>query len=94
MGNNQFGKLGIFSQQNLTIGQVGNMNSILNSNLTERRDFENQPFVNTPKLVECLSRNQITKVACGLIHSIAIEKNGSCFTWGSNSHGQLGRYTN
>ena len=89
MGNNQFGKLGIFSQRNLTLGDVGNFNPLLNSSNGLNAELDQQvPFVNTPKLVETLSKFQITKVACGLIHAVAIESStGTCFSWGSNSHG-------
>jgi len=96
MGNNQFGKLGIFSQKNITLGDVGNVNALLSSSngLAAELNDSQVPFVNTPKLVETLSKFQITKVTCGLIHAVAIEgSTGTCFSWGSNSHGQLGRHT-
>jgi len=38
------------------------MNPVLNSGTKEARDIEQMPFINTPKLVECLSRNYIKKV--------------------------------
>lgn len=63
------------------------MNPVLNSGAKEARDIEQMPFINTPKLVECLSRNYIKKVSCGLIHTIAVDSQSSCFSWGSNSHG-------
>ncbi|XP_041850243.1 probable E3 ubiquitin-protein ligase HERC6 [Melanotaenia boesemani] len=33
---------------------------------------------------------QIIQVACGNFHSLALTKGGDVFSWGSNSHGQLG----
>ncbi|XP_036006079.1 probable E3 ubiquitin-protein ligase HERC6 isoform X1 [Fundulus heteroclitus] len=33
---------------------------------------------------------QIIQVACGNSHSLALTKGGDVFSWGSNSHGQLG----
>lgn len=55
--------------------------------------FEEEiPFVSTPKLVESLAKHNISKVACGLNHAVAIEKDsGVCFSWGCGSHGQLAR---
>jgi len=48
-------------------------------------------FSNTPKLVDCLSRRPIHKVACGLNHAVAVTKNsGKVYSWGCGAHGQLG----
>ena len=80
----------------MTIGDVNNYNPLLSSNGVCPNEVEEKEiaFVNTPKLVESLSKHHITKVACGLIHAIAIDsKANTCFSWGSNSHGQLGRPT-
>ncbi len=41
-----------------------------------------------PKRIEALSN--ITKVACGRLHSMAVSSEGSVWGWGLNSHGQLG----
>ncbi len=37
-----------------------------------------------------LSGKTITKIAAGINHSIAIDSDGTIYTWGSNSDGQLG----
>ena len=34
---------------------------------------------------------QVTRVVCGCLHTAAVTSNGSLFTWGLNSEGQLGR---
>ena len=99
MGSNQFGKLGIFSSQNLRSGQAGH--PLFNSDLPEsgsgRNNEENNclPFASTPKLIECLVKHQIKKVSCGLNHAVAVTKEtGLCYSWGCGSHGQLGRASN
>lgn len=33
----------------------------------------------------------INQVSCGAAHSVAINQWGQCFTWGSNSRGQLAK---
>ncbi|VDN50575.1 unnamed protein product [Dracunculus medinensis] len=45
----------------------------------------------TPLLVgESLSGEKIVNIACGNHHSVAVSDKGDIFTWGRNSHGQLG----
>jgi hypothetical protein len=53
------------------------------------------PFWSTPQLVEPLLSKHVRMVACGVRHSAAVgydaqRKQTRLFTWGSNSHGQLG----
>uniref|UniRef100_A0A670K147 RCC1-like domain-containing protein n=1 Tax=Podarcis muralis TaxID=64176 RepID=A0A670K147_PODMU len=43
-----------------------------------------------PKKVDGLSKYKIIQVACGNYHSIALAKDGRVFSWGQNTHGQLG----
>lgn len=45
----------------------------------------------TPQRVQALSGHNIVQVACGSDHTLALSSNGQVFTFGSNSHGQLGR---
>lgn len=46
----------------------------------------------TPLLVgESLSGEKIVNIACGNHHSVAVSDKGDIFTWGRNSHGQLGK---
>ena len=41
--------------------------------------------------VESLSAYVICKVACGESHTLAVNEWGQVFSWGSSSHGQLGK---
>ncbi|XP_054846376.1 probable E3 ubiquitin-protein ligase HERC6 [Eublepharis macularius] len=43
-----------------------------------------------PKKIDGLSTFEIIQVACGHYHSIALAKDGRVFSWGQNTHGQLG----
>jgi alpha-tubulin suppressor-like RCC1 family protein len=43
-----------------------------------------------PKSIEQLEGKQITVVAAGHSHSLALSSHGECFAWGLNSEGQLG----
>ena len=47
-------------------------------------------FPSRPGLITALDSYRITQVACGDAHSVAIDDNGTLFTWGDNSFGQLG----
>ncbi|XP_019408260.1 PREDICTED: E3 ISG15--protein ligase HERC5-like isoform X1 [Crocodylus porosus] len=42
------------------------------------------------RLLEDLVNKPIVQIACGDHHSMALSKGGELFTWGNNSHGQLG----
>uniref|UniRef100_A0A8V0XYV8 HECT domain-containing protein n=1 Tax=Gallus gallus TaxID=9031 RepID=A0A8V0XYV8_CHICK len=42
------------------------------------------------RLVKELENNDIVQIACGDHHSMALSRGGSLFTWGQNTHGQLG----
>nr|KAF6392182.1 HECT and RLD domain containing E3 ubiquitin protein ligase family member 6 [Pipistrellus kuhlii] len=44
----------------------------------------------TPKKIKTLSGIEIIQVSCGDYHSLALSKDGRMFSWGKNSHGQLG----
>ncbi|XP_070804586.1 probable E3 ubiquitin-protein ligase HERC6 [Pituophis catenifer annectens] len=44
----------------------------------------------TPTKIYSLSMYNVIQVACGHYHSIALTKDGRLFSWGQNSHGQLG----
>jgi E3 ubiquitin-protein ligase HERC4 len=43
-----------------------------------------------PEKVEGLDHSPIVEVRAGYAHTIAVDKWGAVFTWGSDSHGQLG----
>ncbi len=47
---------------------------------------------NTPSLVEsaALLESMVTKVACGMYHSIALTSNQTAFAWGQGRLGALG----
>uniref|UniRef100_A0A8D2JGP5 RCC1-like domain-containing protein n=1 Tax=Sciurus vulgaris TaxID=55149 RepID=A0A8D2JGP5_SCIVU len=44
----------------------------------------------TPKKIKALAGIKIIQVSCGHYHSLALSKDGQVFSWGKNSHGQLG----
>ena len=61
--------------------------------LTQNNDLPQ--LVNTPKLVEILANNVISKVSCGLNHALAVTRDsGIVYSWGSGTFGQLGRDIN
>ncbi|XP_054475896.1 probable E3 ubiquitin-protein ligase HERC4 isoform X2 [Anoplopoma fimbria] len=43
-----------------------------------------------PKPLKALSNIQVSQVACGSQHSVALTKGGQVYTWGQDSRGQLG----
>ncbi|KAG3275968.1 putative E3 ubiquitin-protein ligase HERC6 [Ictidomys tridecemlineatus] len=43
-----------------------------------------------PKKINALADIKIIQVSCGHYHSLALSKDGQVFSWGKNSHGQLG----
>ncbi|KAM6220949.1 putative E3 ubiquitin-protein ligase HERC6 [Rhynchocyon petersi] len=47
----------------------------------------------TPKKVLGLADIKIIQVSCGHYHSLALSQDGQVFSWGKNSHGQLGLRT-
>ncbi|XP_030879668.1 probable E3 ubiquitin-protein ligase HERC6 isoform X3 [Leptonychotes weddellii] len=44
----------------------------------------------TPRKIKTLTGIKIIQVSCGHYHSLALSEDGQLFSWGSNSHGQLG----
>lgn len=44
----------------------------------------------TPQLVDALSSQVITKVACGLYHTVVVTAGGEVYSFGKNDYGQLG----
>lgn len=42
-------------------------------------------------LVDGLAQTNIIAIAVGEHHSLALSSSGSLYSWGDNSHGQLGR---
>ncbi|RLN96461.1 hypothetical protein BBJ28_00010026, partial [Nothophytophthora sp. Chile5] len=44
----------------------------------------------TPQLVDALASQVVTKVACGLYHTVAITAGGEVYAFGKNDYGQLG----
>ncbi|KAL3673478.1 hypothetical protein V7S43_001188 [Phytophthora oleae] len=44
----------------------------------------------TPQLVDALSSQVVTKVACGLYHTVASTSGGEVYSFGKNDYGQLG----
>ncbi|XP_003467518.1 probable E3 ubiquitin-protein ligase HERC3 isoform X2 [Cavia porcellus] len=46
--------------------------------------------VAVPRLIQKLNQQTILQVSCGNWHCLALATDGQFFTWGKNSHGQLG----
>ncbi|XP_068831464.1 probable E3 ubiquitin-protein ligase HERC3 isoform X2 [Capricornis sumatraensis] len=46
--------------------------------------------VAVPRLIQKLNQQTILQVSCGNWHCLALAADGQFFTWGRNSHGQLG----
>jgi alpha-tubulin suppressor-like RCC1 family protein len=44
----------------------------------------------TPQKLSSLSHVNITHIACGGEHTIAVDESGTVYSWGANDHGQLG----
>ncbi|CAH1793710.1 unnamed protein product, partial [Owenia fusiformis] len=70
-------KGGVLSWGDNTYGQLGRVTA----------DYDAQKV---PKLVKFPVPYSIIQVVCGYDHCLALTKDGRVFTWGSNSHGQLG----
>ncbi|XP_054447552.1 LOW QUALITY PROTEIN: probable E3 ubiquitin-protein ligase HERC6 [Pteronotus mesoamericanus] len=51
---------------------------------------EFKEIIFTPKKIKTLSDIKIIQVSCGDYHSLALSEDGHVFSWGKNSHGQLG----
>ncbi|XP_063067833.1 alsin isoform X2 [Engraulis encrasicolus] len=43
-----------------------------------------------PMCIKCLSNKEVLRIAAGAHHSVAITAQSQCYSWGSNSSGQLG----
>lgn len=43
-----------------------------------------------PRLIESLLSADVTALACGASHVVAVGSDGEIFAWGKNDHGQLG----
>lgn len=69
----------VYTWGNNSYGQLGNGNTT-NSNV---------PIAVVTS--GALSGKTITKVAAGLLHSVALASDGTVYTWGYNYYGQLGR---
>ncbi|KAK7574136.1 hypothetical protein V9T40_011327 [Parthenolecanium corni] len=48
------------------------------------------PIISKPTLVSFPSATEISEVACGTSHCLALSKDGKVYSWGSNNFGQLG----
>ncbi|KAF6130390.1 HECT and RLD domain containing E3 ubiquitin protein ligase family member 6 [Phyllostomus discolor] len=51
---------------------------------------EFKEIIFTPKKIKTLTDKKIIQVSCGDYHSLALSEDGQVFSWGKNSHGQLG----
>lgn len=49
-----------------------------------------EEMVRIPRLVRTLSGDIVVQVTCGSWHCLALTKDSRLFSWGQNSHGQLG----
>lgn len=46
------------------------------------------PFLPQPKIVEALLGYEITQVACGASHILAVSNEGEVFAWGRGDNGE------
>jgi len=53
-------------------------------------DEDNEHFQHTPTVIEALTALDVTKIACGIVHSLAISSEGLVYAWGCASFGCLG----
>ncbi|XP_030586971.1 probable E3 ubiquitin-protein ligase HERC4 isoform X2 [Archocentrus centrarchus] len=51
-------------------------------------DTTQSPFI--PRPLEAFSNKQVSQIACGSQHSVALTKGGQLYTWGQDCRGQLG----
>uniref|UniRef100_A0A8D0GY77 RCC1-like domain-containing protein n=1 Tax=Sphenodon punctatus TaxID=8508 RepID=A0A8D0GY77_SPHPU len=51
-------------------------------------EFKEQSLI--PKKIDGISTLRVIQVTCGHYHSLALAQDGRVFSWGQNSHGQLG----
>jgi len=62
----------------------------MGSNSHGQLGLSDSPSRNTPTLVESFQEHFITKVACGLYHSLALTEGGAAYSWGNGKFGALG----
>ena len=46
--------------------------------------------IDSPKEISVLSKKNMTKISCGMQHSLFVTSSGELYSCGSNEHGQLG----
>lgn len=60
------------------------------SNLHHQCTSEDIVSLSRPQVLRCLLGVQVTMVAAGLNHSLALSRSGDVYSWGANDCGQLG----
>merc|ERR550534_1430788 len=61
------------------------------SNSKGQLGFDTQgQIVPIPKMIKTLATKHVIQIACGQNHSLALTNVGELYSWGCNSHGQLG----
>ena len=73
----------------LAVSELGNVYSWGKGN-KGRLGHGDEEDKNFPQLISQLVGRQVSNIAAGYSHSFACTVNGSVFSWGSNSHAQLG----
>ncbi|OWF39726.1 E3 ubiquitin-protein ligase HERC4 [Mizuhopecten yessoensis] len=68
----------VFSWGDNSLGQLG-------------RGQVDEAVQRIPKLLKALVLNTVIQIACGNCHCLALTDDGQVFSWGGNSHGQLGQ---
>ncbi|CAK58598.1 unnamed protein product (macronuclear) [Paramecium tetraurelia] len=93
MVSTKYGTVGMVNTS-FEVSQFGNIlnfedTSITSSEMVDpKRDFD----ISTPYQIYTL--RAVSKIACGLYHSLAVTVDGSLLSWGYNNFGQLGNGTN
>ena len=78
----KFNKFNLFFNLN-----SGNTFTVISQN---NLDYESLSLIESMKLTGILSKKYISKISCGDTHALFLTKNGTIFSIGDNTYGQLG----
>uniref|UniRef100_A0A8C5MLC3 HECT and RLD domain containing E3 ubiquitin protein ligase 3 n=1 Tax=Leptobrachium leishanense TaxID=445787 RepID=A0A8C5MLC3_9ANUR len=75
---------------NLALNEQGQIFSWGAGNEGQLGHSSTEPSISVPRLIKKLSQQTIQQVSCGNQHCLALGDDGQLYSWGQNSHGQLG----